>query len=158
MGFPGGSVVKNPPANAVDTGWIPRSRRSPGRGNGNPLQYSCQENSMDRGAFWVTVYRIAKSQTWLSNWGHTRIHCAVLCWVTQSMLTLCNPMDCSPPGSSVHRDSPSNNIRVGCHALLQGNLLNSGIKPRSPAKQADSLLSEPSGKPSEYTTRCRIDS
>ena len=63
MGFPGASVIKNLPADTGDAGWIPRSRRSPGRGNGNPLQYSCQENSMDRGAFWVTVYRIAKSQT-----------------------------------------------------------------------------------------------
>ena len=42
-GFPGGSVVKNPPANAGDTGSIPGSGRSPGEGNGNPLQYSCLE-------------------------------------------------------------------------------------------------------------------
>ena len=51
MGFPGGSVVKNPPANAGDTedlGLIPGLERSPGVGNGNPLQYSCLENSMDR--------------------------------------------------------------------------------------------------------------
>ena len=41
--FPGGSVVKNPPANQGDTGWIPGSGRSPGEGNGNPLQYSCWE-------------------------------------------------------------------------------------------------------------------
>ena len=54
MGFPGGSVVKNLPANAGDigdAGLIPGSERSPGRGNGNPLQYSCLENSMDRGAW-----------------------------------------------------------------------------------------------------------
>ena len=50
FGFPGGSVVKNPPANAGDVGSTPRSRRSPGIGNGNPFQYSCLENSMDRGA------------------------------------------------------------------------------------------------------------
>ena len=67
--------------------------------------------------------------------------------VAQSCLTLCNPMDCSPPGSSVHGDSPGKNTGVVCHALLQGNLPNSGIKPRSPALQVDSLLSEPSGKP-----------
>ena len=49
-GFPGGSVVKNPPANARDVvGLIPESRRSPGVGNGNPLQYSCLGNPMDRG-------------------------------------------------------------------------------------------------------------
>ena len=50
MGFPGGSVVKNLPANAGDTGSIPGSERSPGGGNGSPLQYSCLENPMDRGA------------------------------------------------------------------------------------------------------------
>ena len=54
MGFPDGSVVKNPPANAGDigdAGLIPGSERSPGSGNGNPLQYSCLENLMDRGAW-----------------------------------------------------------------------------------------------------------
>ena len=139
-------------------GLDPRSRRSPGRGKGNPLQYSCQENSMDRGACWATVCNIAKSQTWLSNWARTQIHCAVLWSVTQSCLILFDPLDCSPPGSSVHGDSPGKNNRVGCHALLQGNLLNPGIKPRPPAMQVDSLLSEPLGKPREYTPWCRIDS
>ena len=47
-GFPGGSVIKNLPANAGDVGLIPASGRSPGEGNGNPLQYSCLENPMDR--------------------------------------------------------------------------------------------------------------
>ena len=47
-GFPGGSVVKSPPANAGDSGSIPGSGRSPGEGSGNPLQYSCQGNPMDR--------------------------------------------------------------------------------------------------------------
>ena len=54
MGFPGDTVVKNPPANAGDardTGSIPGSGRSPGVGNGTPLQYSCLENPMDRGAW-----------------------------------------------------------------------------------------------------------
>ena len=50
MGFPGGSVVKNAPANAGDTGSIPGLGRSPGKGNGNSLQYSCLGNPMDRGA------------------------------------------------------------------------------------------------------------
>ena len=54
-GFPGGSVVKNLPANAGDVSLIPGSERSPGDGNGNPLQYSCLENSMDRGAWQATV-------------------------------------------------------------------------------------------------------
>ena len=67
--------------------------------------------------------------------------------VAQSCLTLCDPMGCSPPGSSVHGDSPGKNTRVGCHALLQEDLPNPGIEPRSPTLQADSLPSEPQGKP-----------
>ena len=61
MDFPVGSVVKNLPANAGDAGSIPGSGRSPGAGNGNILQYSCLGNPMDRGAWWATVYRVAKS-------------------------------------------------------------------------------------------------
>ena len=61
-GFPCGSMVKKPPA-SVDVGSIPGSRRSPGVGNGNPLQYSCHENPMDRGAWWVTDHGITKSDT-----------------------------------------------------------------------------------------------
>ena len=104
---------------------------------------------------------------------------AVLCWVTQSCLTLCEPIDCSPPDSSVHGDSSGKNTGVGCHALLQGifpmqesnpglphcrqilsclthqgspRILewvaiptpgpNPGLKPGSPALQADSLPAE----------------
>ena len=66
MGLPGGSVVKNRPASAgdiADVGLIPQSGRSPGEGNGNPLQYSCLENIMDRGALWATVHGVAKSCT-----------------------------------------------------------------------------------------------
>ena len=62
-GFPCGSVVKNPPANAGDSGLITGSGRSPGRGNGNPLQYSCLENPMDRGAWPATVHGLEKSWT-----------------------------------------------------------------------------------------------
>ena len=61
--FPGGSVVKNLPANAGGEGSIPRSGRSPGGGTGNPLQYSFLENSMDRGAWQATVHGLAKTQT-----------------------------------------------------------------------------------------------
>ena len=67
MGFPGGSVVKNRPANARDMSSIPELGGSPGGGNGNPLQYSCLENSMDRGAWQAIVHGVAKSQTWLSD-------------------------------------------------------------------------------------------
>ena len=66
LALTGGSVVKNSPANAETTGdvsSIPGSERSPGRGKGNPLQYSCLENPTDRGAWKVTVHRVTKSQT-----------------------------------------------------------------------------------------------
>ena len=72
MVFPGGAAVKNLPAKAGGMVSIPGSGRSPGEGNGNPLQYSCLENSMDRGAWWATVHRVTKSQTWLSTHTHTR--------------------------------------------------------------------------------------
>ena len=71
-GFPGGSVGKESACNAGDTGdmcSIPGSGRSPREGHGNPLQYSCLENLMDRGGWWATVHEVAKSRTrlkWLS--------------------------------------------------------------------------------------------
>ena len=58
--FPGGLVVKNPPANAKDAGSIPGLGTSPGEGNGNPLQYSCLGNPVDRGARRATVHGVAK--------------------------------------------------------------------------------------------------
>ena len=67
LGFPGGAVIKNPPANTGDVGSIPGSGRSPGGGRGNLLQYSCLENSMDRGAWRATVHGAAKSQIQLSD-------------------------------------------------------------------------------------------
>ena len=70
----------------------------------------------------------------------------VLCLVDQSCLTLCNSMDCSLPGSSVHGDSPGKNTEVGRHSHLQGIFPTQGIKPRSPVWQVDSLPSEPPGK------------
>ena len=59
--LPGGSLVKNLPANRGDAGSIPGSRRYPGEGNGNSLQYSCLEYSMDRRAWWATVHRVGKN-------------------------------------------------------------------------------------------------
>ena len=60
MGFPGGSVIKNPPADAGDESLIPGSGRSPGEKKGNPLQYSCSGNPMDRGVWQATVRGVAK--------------------------------------------------------------------------------------------------
>ena len=59
-GFPDGSVVKNPPTNAGDMGLIPGLGRSPGEVNGNPFQYSCLGNPIDREAWWATVHGVAK--------------------------------------------------------------------------------------------------
>ena len=72
---------------------------------------------------------------------------AVLFLVIQSCLTICNSMDSSSPGSSVHGDSPGENTGVGCHVLLQGNLPNPGIKSRSATMQVDSLLLSHQGSP-----------
>ena len=75
VGSSGGSLVKNPPVNSGDPrhmSLIPELGRSPGEGNGNPLQYSCLENAMDREARWATVHGVTKSQTWLRTHTHTQ--------------------------------------------------------------------------------------
>ena len=71
MGFSDGSVVKNPPANAGDSGSIPGSGRSLGGGHGTPFQYSCPENFMVIGAWQVTIHGVSVSQTRLSDRAHT---------------------------------------------------------------------------------------
>ena len=63
VGFPGSSDGKESACSAGDPDSIPGSGRSPGEGNGNPLQYTCLENSMNRGTWWVTVHRVAESDT-----------------------------------------------------------------------------------------------
>ena len=81
-------VVKNPPANAEDTrntGQIPRSRRSPGGGNGNPLQYSCLENSMARGARWSKVHGAMNEQ--LNTYKHTHTHTQSIHLAVQQKIT-----------------------------------------------------------------------
>ena len=67
MGFPGGSVGKESACNAGDPCLIPGSGKSPGEGNGNPFQYSCLGNLMDRRAWWATVHGVTKSQTRFSD-------------------------------------------------------------------------------------------
>ena len=67
LGFPGGSESKDSACNAGDLGSIPESGRSPGGGNGNPLQYSCPENSLIRGTWRATGLGVTKSQTGLSD-------------------------------------------------------------------------------------------
>ena len=87
MGFLGGTVVKNPPVNAGNTrdlGWIPGSERYLEVENGNLFQYSCLENSMDRGAWRIRVHGVAKSWTWLSDWACTHMYMKVGSWIQPS--------------------------------------------------------------------------
>ena len=102
-GFPGGSSA----GDMKDAGSIPGPGRSPGGRHGNPLQYSCLENVMDRGAWWATVHRIAQSQTRLKQLStHARmleiVNDIQFSSDTQSCLTICDPMDCSMSGFPVH--------------------------------------------------------
>ena len=120
MGFCCGSAGKETACNEGDLGSIPGLGRCPGEGNSYPLQYSGLENSM----FYI-VHGVAKSQTQLSNFKKKKNY--VLWLVTQSCLTLCDPLDCSPPGSSVHGDSPGKNTGECCHALLQGIVPTQGL-------------------------------
>ena len=73
--FAGGSAIKVSAWNAGDPGLIPGSGRSPGEGNGNPLQYSCLENPMEGGAWWATVHGVTKSRTRLSDFTFTFTFC-----------------------------------------------------------------------------------
>ena len=82
--FPGGSDGKASARNAGDLGSVPGLGRSPGEGNGNPLQYSCLENCMDGGAFWATVHGVTKSRTRLSDFTTSMI--VVTLNVTHSLL------------------------------------------------------------------------
>ena len=112
----GGAGGKEPACSAGDTrdaGPIPGSTRSSAEGDDNPLQYSCLENPMDRGAWWATVHGVAKSQTWLKRLTmHTWIDdfmglstsrfCIPAAKSLQSCPTLFDSIDGSPPGSSIH--------------------------------------------------------
>ena len=69
--YPDGSDGKESTCNVGDLGLIPEWERSPGEGNGNPLQYSCLENPTDGGAWWATVHGVTKSWTWLSDFSFT---------------------------------------------------------------------------------------
>ena len=97
-GFPGGASGKEPACQCrpKSQGCIPGSGRSPGGGYGYPMQYSCLENPMDRGAWWVTVHRVTKRLKQLST------HAAAAAAESlQSCPTLCDPVDGSLPGSPV---------------------------------------------------------
>ena len=98
MGFPDGSVGKESACNAGATGSIPRWGRSPGGGHGNPPQYSCLKNPMDRGAWRATVQRVAKSRTRLSDEAHNHNPPPELgYWHLQSPV-LCSTRETKPGG------------------------------------------------------------
>ena len=133
LGFPGGSVVKNLPVNAGDMDWIGiGSGRSFGKGNGKPLQYSCLGNpwTEEPGRLQsIPSKRVGhslatKQQQILSS------YCSFCVLVLHSRLTLCNPLDCSPPGSSVH-GFPRQKYWRGLPFPTSGDLCNPGIKPMS---------------------------
>ena len=105
-----------------------------------PLQYSCLENPRDGEAWWAAISGVTQSRTRLkrlsssSNKIHYIIFFSVLCAVlSHSVLSnSLRPMDCSPPGTSVHGDSPGRNTGVVCHALLQGIFPTHGLNPGLP--------------------------
>ena len=140
-------AVKNLLADAEDlgdAGSIPGSGRSPGGGNGNPLQYSCLENPMDREGWWATDRGVAKSRTrlkWLSSssssikeknlkriyiyvcvyiYIHTHIYDCMCAKSLQLCVILLRPCRLWPARLPCPWDSPSKNTGVGCHAVLQG--------------------------------------
>ena len=124
----------------IDACLIPGLGRSPGGRNGNPLQYSWLENPMDRGAWQAMVHRVTKSWTQLSN-SEATTTVGFLCAECPQLLChvpLCDPMDCSLPGSSVHRilqaripegvampsfrgsSQPRDRTRVSCVSCIAG--------------------------------------
>ena len=142
---------KKPVCNAGDTYLIPESGRSPGEGNGNPLQYSCLENPMDREAWWATVHEVTESdmtQQLNSNNKQKFLHTQKKSEVCQSLscvqlLLAPQTIACQAPLSM--RFSRQEYWR-GLPFPSPGDIPDPGIKLRSPALQADSLPSEPPGK------------
>ena len=106
--------------NAGDPGSVSGSGRSTGKGNGYSLQYSCLEKFRDRGAWWTTVHGVTKSWMWLSDY-----HSVQFSSVSQSCLTLCNPMNCSTPGLPVYHRLPEsiNSVMASNHFILRHPLL-----------------------------------
>ena len=147
-------LQKNSPGNAGDARdvcLIPGWGRSPRVGNGTPLQFSCLENSMDRGGWWATVFWVTRSQTWLSV--HTQTHtytygrfsliyiipaAAAAAKSLQSCPTLCDPVDSSPPGSPIPGMLQAW-TGVGWHFLLQCKK----VKSESEVAQSCPTLHDP---------------
>ena len=158
LSFPGGAVVKNMPANAEDSGdmsSISGSGRPPRWRNGNPLQYSCLENSMEKAAWWATVYRVTKSQTLLSMHiciGLSAYFLPDLLWKdpfplfnrkvkvkllshVRLFVTLWTGVYQAPPSMGFSRQE----YWSGLPFPSPGDLPDSGIKPRSPSLEEDTF-------------------
>ena len=105
----GGSDSKASPCNVGDQGSIPVLGKFPGEGNGNPLQYSCLGNPMDRGTWWATVHGVTKSRTQLSNFTFT-FHFHAL---EREMGTHCSILDWRIPGT----EEPSGLPSMGLHRV-----------------------------------------
>ena len=134
MGFAGGAVVKNLPADARgtrDADLIPGSGRSCGVGNGNPRQYSCLANSVDRGAWWAT--KPMGPQRIGLNWANTRAQIeGSPCHMYAFNCSIVSGFAFSWTGFSVHGDSPGKNTGVGCYAFLQRIFPTQGLNPGLP--------------------------
>ena len=110
--FPGGSDCKESACNVGDPVSVCGSGRSPGEGNGNPLQYSCLKNPIDGGTWWARVHRVTKSQTWMSNLltlytMHSCVTCEIINWVffffqfPSSLFYIFQRVSLSPPWLSL---------------------------------------------------------
>ena len=121
--FPGHSEVKASASNAGDLDSIPGSGRSPGEGNGNPLQYSCLEKPLDRGAGQATVHGVAKSRTRLSEFTFTVTKQRLTREKETSLLTCTSHIYLGFPGGS-------NSIESVCKAGVPDSIPGSGRSPR----------------------------
>ena len=111
MGFPDSSVGKESAYDAGDLGSIPGLGRSPREGNSNPLQYSCLENPMDRGAWRATVHRVTKSQTRLSDFHFTSLHMSDAALPSHALQGVLYIVKDFPPG-------PANDCRLLGHSTF----------------------------------------
>ena len=133
-------------------GSIPGLGRYSGEGNGNPLQYSCLGNPVDRGTWQATVHGAAKSRTWLCN-------CQVCCQVTSVMSDSVQPHGLQPTRLLHPWDFPGNSTGVGCHCLLPTlQLNNNNLSQSSPLDNSHHWLlpfscHHFSGPPSNYSDR-----
>ena len=147
-------VIKNLPANAGnirDVGSIPGLGRYPRVRHGNPLQYSCLENAMDRGAWWATVHRIAKLDMpeWLT---HIAVLNVISIWWVHAQ-SLCHVWLFETPCTVAHQTPMSIGLSQqeywsGLPFPPPGDPPDPGMEPGSPTLQADSLRTESQGSPS----------